>query len=548
MTGEKWAQAIVQLLVQQGVEMFYLAPGSRSTPLAMAVAANRQAQTCVHFDERGAAFAALGYGKGAGKPAALIATSGTAIGNLYPAVMEAHHSRTPLILLTADRPHELRDTGANQSCDQLKFFGDYVEWQVDLALPEEKLATHYLGTTIAQAVHMAKGAVQINCPFREPFFGHSEELPPLHTTHIESAEPQLSLEQAETWAKRLSHEKGVIVLGELPNGTPLEAIDALAERLGWPILAEVTSNGRTLKSSIPYYDSILKTQPSLRPTAVLHLGDRWISKTMNEWLNVAPYFLVAEHERRHDPFHRVTHRFVCNPNTFCKALLPHLASRTGWSSLWREHAAKISENLDLFFAENPALSELTLIRMIEKLPAEWALFLANSMPVRDANTLFFPGDQSAEVFCNRGLSGIDGNIATMVGIAQGANRPVLGLIGDQTTLHDLNSLALLKKSPHPVICLVVNNGGGGIFSYLPIAEKTEILETYFAAAHTLNFEKAAQMFDLPYTNPTSPQQLTDALAKPVSQLIEVTTTRTGSFALRGAMSRSLTSTPAGTLL
>jgi 2-succinyl-5-enolpyruvyl-6-hydroxy-3-cyclohexene-1-carboxylate synthase len=527
--NETWAKKIVSHLITLGVETFYIAPGSRSTPLVLAVA--KLVGGAVHFDERGLAFCALGYGLGAKKPAALITTSGSAVGNLLPAVMEAFHHRVPLILLTADRPPELRDCGANQTGDQVKLFGGYVRWHVDLPCPDPHLPERYLATTLSQAVFRAQeGPVHINCMFREPLLGGAENAPPpVQPTFYEPADVVLSPESVEKWRKRLaSVEKGVIVAGSY-RGRPAHSVLALAEALRWPVLPDILSNVRSLGAHpcvAAHYDLILQNGALEHADAVLHLGDRVVSKPLMRWLEASSpslYCLVANHPFRHDPQHLVTHRFFLDPFAFCEALLPVCGRGT-------LQAPSVRGAVSTFFAAQEAHTEPGLFHFLqERLDAEWALFLSNSMPIRDADGFFFPEHPSALVYANRGLSGIDGVIATAAGLAEGARRPVCAVVGDQAALHDLNSLALLHKSRYPVLLLIINNGGGGIFSFLPQAHLQEHFETYWAGAHAFSFEQGARLFDLPYYNPENRRAwetlFLQAAAHGRSCLIEIRTNR-----------------------
>jgi 2-succinyl-5-enolpyruvyl-6-hydroxy-3-cyclohexene-1-carboxylate synthase len=546
-----WAETIIDQLIQQGVTYFCISPGSRSTPLAIAVSENPRATAFVHFDERGMAFHALGYAKATKKPAALIVTSGTAVGNLYPAVMEAHHSLTPLLILSADRPPELRNNGANQSCDQVKFFGDYVNYQVDLPCPDPALPDRYLSSIISHAVfkasHPPQGPVQINCMFREPFFTANQNLShSFPTTQYETTHTIPSIDSFERWGQILSEtEKGVIVIGSLSSQSSLQPIYALAEKLNWPILADITANARDSTQSIAYFEFILKQYKHLRPELILHFGDRLVSKTLLEWLDAPIYCLIAEHSLLHDPKHRTTHRICCNPSLFCEMMLPKTPTpAASWFDQWHNYSQEIEEKITAFLAEESELSEPGVVQALkEQLDPSWALFIANSMPIRDADALFFPNQPTGPIFANRGLSGIDGNIATAVGISAGCQKGVIALIGDLTALHDINSLAQVSKTPFPIIFIVINNAGGGIFSFLPVAEKATHFETFFATAHTIQFEKAAELFDLPYfhcaTKETWEDTLSQALQANQSCLIEVTTDRKENLALHKKMNQVL---------
>jgi 2-succinyl-5-enolpyruvyl-6-hydroxy-3-cyclohexene-1-carboxylate synthase len=544
--NEKWCTCLIDQLTLQGVNYFCIAPGSRSTPLVLAIAAHPHAHAMVHFDERGAAFHALGVAKATGKPAAVVVTSGTAVGNLYPAVMEASLTRTPLILLTADRPPELRDCGANQTLDQVKIFGSFLRWEIDLPCPDSALLENYLQRTVAYAVMRACaspfGPVQLNCMFREPLFSPSFESEALSHAPIIYASGACEPDTAhlQEWARALSQvKKGVILAGILPPYSSLSSLYALAESLKWPIFPDILSGIRShgaQESIIAHYDLILKSLPDLfKVDAVLHLGDQFVSKTLLEWIDRCKpslYFSVADHPYRHDPKHSVTHRISCDPLSFCKKLLPILsASSSEWLSEWKFLSREIEEEplQEKMREESAILSEPEIIFSLNTLPETWALFLANSMPIRDADLFFFPKEKKGPIFGNRGVSGIDGNIATAIGIAQGSKRPTVALLGDQAALHDINSLAQLKKADIPVIFLIINNGGGGIFSFLPIAQKKDIMEEYFAASHSYSFEAAAALFQIPYFRPTSRENWQfiweETLDKQESCLIEVVTSR-----------------------
>lgn len=534
------AQLVIDQLVQQGVRDFCLSPGSRSTPLALAIAHHPDVTARVHFDERGAAFHALGIAKASNKPTAILVTSGTAVGNLFPAIMEASLAQIPLIVLTADRPPELKDNGSNQTADQVKFFGGYVRWQVDLPCPTREMSDAYIGTTIAHAIfrckHAPKGPVQLNCMFREPLQTNTAILTPhLHSTSYAESERVASTSTLETWAKFFcAEEKGVIIIGHLALSQDLSAIQDLGERLQWPIFADLLSGmreHRTGQNVIPYYDWILKTRTDLQARTILHFGDRLISKTLIEWLSTCSpthYFLVADHPNRHDPKHQVTHRLICNPTVFSKQMLSWIGMRSssGWVDMWRSQAECVAAELRKMFFTMDSLTEPGLaFSLASTLTKRWALFVANSMPVRDADLFFFPSQESSPVFANRGVSGIDGNIATAAGVAEGLKKPTLAVLGDLAFLHDLNSLALVKRAKYPVILLVINNDGGGIFSFLPVSSETAVFEEFFAAPHGLTFEKAAELFGLPYKLLQDIDDLQQILTTGVSCVVEMTTNR-----------------------
>jgi 2-succinyl-5-enolpyruvyl-6-hydroxy-3-cyclohexene-1-carboxylate synthase len=531
-----WAKEILHQLVLQGVDYFCLAPGSRSTPLAFAVSEDPRVKSLVHYDERGVAFHALGYAKATQKPVALISTSGTAVGNFLPAIMEASNSRVPLIVLTADRPPELRDVNANQTVDQVKVFHNFVRWQYDLPCPDAKLPKRFLSTTIGQAIHRAKtGPVHLNCMFREPLFTDQQEEAFFESpSFYEAIEQALPQEALELWSKKLSCiDKGVLIAGSYPTTRSLQPLLKLAERLDWPLLADIDSGIRSYGRSsalIPYFDLLYKTEPQIQAEAIVQFGDRLVSKSLLEWIekqNFTFYCHVADHPERSDPKHQITHRISCDPVYFSEELLSRLPQKSSWLKEWKQQSQAIEERLTF----SNEISEPGIIRWIENaLPADWALFFANSMPVRDAESFFFPKECRGPVFTSRGVSGIDGNIATVAGMSEGSGKPLFALIGDQTALHDLNSLPLLKKTSYPVILCIVNNSGGGIFSFLPIAKKAARFEEFWAAQHEFTFEHAAKLFQLPYYHPSSWKEL-NKIPFTESCILELTTDRAHNYLL-----------------
>lgn len=473
---ESW---IIDQLVQQGVRHFCLAPGSRSTPLVSALLDHKKAKAHIHFDERGLGFFALGIAKSMQKPVAVIVTAGTAVGNLLPAVMEAFYSYTPLILLTADRPHELRDSSANQTCDQVRIFNSFVRWQTDLPV---ELDEKFFRSIVAQGVFAAKknppGPVHFNCPFRDPLYKPDLKLSEGQPIHF--AFPRLAIDSYQ-----IQKSRGVIVVGRLPRFNDIHPILALAKRLKWPVLADILSNARChpTREQVRYFDYMEKPIPDF----VLHFGERMTSKKLLLWLKEikTEYIHVSPFPELQDPERILTGRVQAGIEEFCKSF------QAGFDPNWLQNW----EGFDLEFKDVPFFTEVHAMRKIgECLPKDYGVFLGNGMPIRDADHFLFPKRPRA-FFSNRGLSGIDGNIATIAGLAE--EMPILGFIGDQATLYDLNSLPLLKKTKYPVLLIVSNNFGGGMFHHLPILSSPHF-EKYWAFAHDLRFEKAAELFDIPY--------------------------------------------------
>ncbi|MBI5272968.1 MAG: 2-succinyl-5-enolpyruvyl-6-hydroxy-3-cyclohexene-1-carboxylic-acid synthase [Chlamydiia bacterium] len=496
---------IIDQLVQQGVTHFCIAPGSRSTPLVVAATEHPKATTLVHFDERGLGFYALGFGKGAKRPAAVIVTSGTAVGNLLPSVMEAFHSSTPLLILTADRPPELHDCGANQTCEQVKPFTSFVRWQANLP---PSLNERYFRSIATQAIDYATknhpGPVQLNCQFRERLYASTHPQP--QGAPVPHFPTRLIPSPIQTDAAR-----GIILLGAIP-ASPLPILD-LARRLKWPVFADILSNARNHPSleQIRHFDTLLN-QNSPSPDFVLHLGERMTAK---EALDYPIDLHVSSYPFFQDPMRCLATRIQCDIESFCAQFTAK--TDPSWLPLWQSLDHTAHDTLTRALQNNTPFTEaLFLHQLSQKIPPDNAVFLSNGMQIRNADKFLFPKSCNG-FFGNRGLSGIDGNIATAVGIANGLNSPLVAILGDQTCLHDLNSLALLGKTKHPVTLIISNNFGGGIFSHLPIAA-WPFFETHVAAAHPWSFENAAKMFGVPY------RRFPD-LAFDASSVIELVTAR-----------------------
>ncbi|MCK4934122.1 MAG: 2-succinyl-5-enolpyruvyl-6-hydroxy-3-cyclohexene-1-carboxylic-acid synthase [Simkaniaceae bacterium] len=557
--NEIWATAIVKELVHHGVRYFCMSPGSRSTPLVEAVAKHPLTETMVHFDERGMAYHALGFAHGSGKAAAIITSSGTAVANLMPAIIEASMRQIPLIILTADRPPELRGIGANQTIDQVKIFNEYVRWHVDLPCPSNKIPLRYVGTTISQATSFAnrspKGPIHINCMFREPFSRTDDGISSsinktTYRSQVVTLPTKYSIdsEVLHDLAEELSGiDKGLILVGSLPKDESYSAILALAKRLKWPIFPDISSQLRSCINEpevIPNFDLILKNtqlRKEMRPKAILQFGERMISKKLLEWIDKYPpelYCHITPHPIFHDPIHRITDRIECLPSTFCLDIIPKFTNYNSidWIDLWREKSDCVKHHLARFFHENNQLSEPSIFHMLANfLTKNHALFIGNSMPIRDAESFYSPLGNSIPIFTQRGASGIDGNIATSIGIGAGLEKPIVAIIGDLTFLHDLNSLSQLQSSKTPAVYIVINNKGGGIFSFLPTINKQEYFEPYFATPHDLDLKHAAKLFKIPYHNPKSIDEFEKTLdlikENKTSCLVEIRTDRTQNFQL-----------------
>jgi 2-succinyl-5-enolpyruvyl-6-hydroxy-3-cyclohexene-1-carboxylate synthase len=556
----------VEELVRCGVDFFCVAPGSRSTPLVAAIAANDKAQSLVHFDERGTAFAALGYARATGRPAAWITTSGTAVANGLPAVVEASTDGVPMILLTADRPPELRQTGANQTIDQPDIFGDYVRWRFDLPAPDPTIDPAMVLTTVDQAAYRARrsphGPVHLNLMFREPFLPEEDDVLAGPSPWAEGDEPytryaatKSAVDETEIqalWQTLRQVKRGLVVAGRLASHKQGEAVLRLAGALGWPLLPDIGSQvrlGTDSENLAAYYDALLASDSFAEahaPEVVVHVGGRALSTRLEQFLGRSrpdPYIVVRENPFRLDPAHRVTHSIEADVVDFCAAIV-RVATEdppdedASWMSGWREASERVGHSLNGI--STTELNEPFVARSVSRnVPHDHGLVVASSMPVRDLDTYAAIGGVPVPVAANRGASGIDGTIATAAGFARGLGRPVTLLIGDLALLHDFNSLAMLRDVP--VVVVVLNNDGGGIFSFLPVANHEEFFEPYFGTPQGVGFRPAAEMFGLQYERPETTEEFVElyrkACARDSSTLIEVRTDREENVRLHGELLR-----------
>ena len=568
-----WAKLIVEELVRLGIQHFFVAPGSRSTPLVVAAGNHPNTNVTVHFDERGTAFAALGFGKANMRPAVWITTSGTAVANGLPAVVEASADGTPLLLLTADRPPELRRTGANQTIDQPGIFGSFVRWKFDMPAPSVKISPAFVLTTVDQAVQQTigvpAGPVHLNCMFREPlepsqggesFDDYLQDIgrwigADAPYTQYASSAPAISPASIDLICIALGGiERGVVVAGRLNSFEEADAVATVARKLRWPMLADIASQARLGSEyadiGISGYNLLL--QESIWPQeldAVLHFGRRSTSKRLLAWIeSTAPgiYAVISNHPERIDPTHQVTHRYKTSPIDFAEALIPKLPDRDQnlWFDQWRHAEKRAGAVVSSIIDTSVELNEPLVARLISRLiPAEHGLFAASSMPVRDLDEFATNEGSRAKVTANRGASGIDGSIATAFGFSTSLNNPITALMGDLAFLHDLNSLAMLRDAAHPLVLVVVNNNGGGIFSFLPISSYTDVFEPYFGTPHDIRFKAAAEIFGLNYGSPTTPTQFEEvyrmALDAPRSTILEVFTEREENHVLHSTISRRI---------
>jgi 2-succinyl-5-enolpyruvyl-6-hydroxy-3-cyclohexene-1-carboxylate synthase len=528
------AKVILEELIRHHIRYFCLAPGSRITPFSHALAYEKECEDFIHFDERGLGFHALGYAKATGKPAPIFITSGSALANLFPAVVEAYQSQIPLLIFSADRPYELRDCEANQTLDQVKFFHKYALWEQDLPLFESSYSIDFLASTVAFALHKAqKGPVHINCQFREPFFNpisapsypswsHQKKA---HTTYSGAKTTLLENPQLDP------SKKGIIICGRETTKEEFKAIEKLSIQMNWPIFPDILSYGRLGVSAnvISYFDLIFKNYPALEIESVLHFKNAYLSKSLLVFLekcNLISYAVVSDSERRVNTLHHPTTYYEVSISSFCEQVKfssdpiskEYLMEWQDCNKTVEDYLEKKEQSLDL------VTEPFSIREILGHSKEEDLFFIASSMPIRDAQA-FSKSEFSPKIYSNRGVSGIDGNLATAFGLSQGHDLPIQVIIGDTSCLYDLNSLAQIEELRHPPTLFVLNNSGGGIFSFLPIAKETKIIKRYFQAEHSYHFEEIAKQFNFTYFNLKTKRDLQNFLKQRVNQptLVEIET-------------------------
>lgn len=512
----QWSQAMVAGFVAAGVTHAVISPGSRSTPLALAMLRQAGLECIVTVDERSAAFFALGIAKASQRPVLVLATSGTAPANWFPAVIEASQSGIPLILISADRPPELQDCGANQSIDQINLFGSHVRASHALAAPHAGFAPAYLHHLAARVYEQATwpdpGPVHINQPFREPLIPQDAGLSacPPKTIHVRQPLLQPSPLAVEELAAAISGKPGLIICGELPQNPDFpEAVTQLAAQLDCPILAEPLSNlrfGQHERSRICVHYTSWLAKAEFRPEWVLRFGAYPVTRALQNIIVQVPLQLLVEPRPRwSDPNQQLTQLLRADPVAACQAI--QAASLTPAPDGWQ---ASFSQ-LEAESRPPKAINHITTL--IDELPENCPLFVGNSLAIRQLDTHSGSGEKSLIFYGNRGASGIDGNISTALGIAAIHGR-VVALLGDLTSQHDLGGLALAQG--RNAVIITVNNAGGGIFDLLPQASLPEF-ERGWRTPQAINFEHAALTFGLNYARAENNETFKTALHQAIQQ-------------------------------
>jgi len=553
-----WADRFAAGLHDAGVRDAVICPGSRSAPLALAFDRSPIA-THVSLDERAAGFFGLGLAKASRRPVALVCTSGTAAANFFPAIVEANYARVPLIVATADRPPELRDTGAPQTIDQVKLFGSQVRWFAEVGAPEGSPAmldyVTSLGTrAVAEAWRAPAGPVHLNFVFREPLLPEPDAVPsppasaPGAQVVVEPHPPaQSTVERVAKIARGL--KRGLIVCG--PEDPPPEfaaAVTRLAQVTGYPILADPASQtrfgARPGELVLGAYDAFLRSAPFAErhgPELVIQFGAALTSKAFHAYASrhaAARHVIVDPGAGWRSPARRAREVVTADPAAFAQALSEALDGAADPLPSWRgvferaEHAARatIARHLEGAggFCEGKVFPVL-----LDALPESGTLYVGNSMAIRDLDSFVPEHPRRVRVLANRGANGIDGVVSSALGASAASDDPLLLVTGDLSFHHDLNALHMARGARARATIVIVHNDGGGIFSFLPVA-RHPAFERYFGTPHGLDFAPVAALYGVPYSSPRTWEELKvrarASLQARATEVIEVRTDRDGNRA------------------
>jgi 2-succinyl-5-enolpyruvyl-6-hydroxy-3-cyclohexene-1-carboxylic-acid synthase len=575
-----FAQTLIGELHAAGVAAAVVCPGSRSTPLTLAIARERGIDCTVHLDERSAAFHALGRAKVDGRPVVLVCTSGTAGANFAPAVAEACHARVPLIVLTADRPPELRAWAAPQTMEQRLLYAGFTRWSEEAPCPSEDVGPGYARALARRAVGEATGAapgpVHLNLPFREPLLptalpADTRPARAPSTAEMSStiAAPPATVEVDTAWddadagplARLATTRKGVLVCGADPWDPSLPvAVQRLAHALDWPVLADPASGLRagaaTDEALIAGADLLLRheaTAAALRPELVVRIGAAPTSKAVNQWLArhaEAEVWIVDPAGGYRDPQHRATRRLRMSPRRFCAlaqaAATTHpSAQSSAWRSNWQQADRIARTAVAAVLDRDPRLLTPQLARTLwSQLPADALLYAANSMAVRDVDSFAGPRPAALRLLANRGVNGIDGQVSAALGAAAAWPGPTVLWCGDLTLLHDLGGLLAGRMHDQDLTIVASNDDGGGIFEYLPVSQAIPRpeFETLFAVPHGLDLAALGNGLGWQGVRVDSQDEFAHALQRALRggrHLIEVPVDRAANTALHGALAHAV---------
>ncbi|MFD1333977.1 2-succinyl-5-enolpyruvyl-6-hydroxy-3-cyclohexene-1-carboxylic-acid synthase [Oceanobacillus iheyensis] len=549
----RYVANFVDELAKSGVTDVVVSPGSRSTPLALVFTEHPSIKEWIIVDERSAAFFALGLAKKSNRAVAIVCTSGTAAANYYPAIVEAHYSRVPLLVLTADRPHELRHIGAPQTIEQIKMYGDYTKWFHEMAMPEasDKML-HYVRNKASHAKHVAEegnpGVVHLNFPLREPLTPNFS-LDAIWSTEsytrqniMQEGTKQLTTNQLQILLEEVGpNKKGLFVCGPQADAEFADAVTSLAGKWGIPVVADPLSQLRTGQhhkdNVIDGYDAFLREaeiRQELKPDYIIRFGAMPVSKSYLFYVmeNVeTQQYVIEPNEGIRDHSSNQTTFLFADPTTLCQQLeqmtVVDQDVSTAWLKTWQE-MNQIAKHYLLEGVEEQITEGEAVRGLAEVIPDGSTLYVGNSMAIRDVDTFYMTSPKTINILANRGANGIDGMVSSGVG-ASADNERVTLLLGDLSLFHDMNGLFAAKHYKLPITIVLINNNGGGIFSFLPQAKDKRHFEALFGTPMDLSFEQVAKLYEANYNHVKTEEQLKAALYESYQldglSIIEVKTDR-----------------------
>ena len=541
-TTATFCATLVDEWLHCGVRHAVVSPGSRSTPIALEIANRQEIEMHIFHDERSAAFAALGIAKASGVPAILVCSSGTAAVEFHPAVVEAHHSETPILICTADRPAELQGVGAPQTIDQQNLYGVAIRKFVNAEVANDSEShtwRHIARDLFATSLGDVQGPVHLNLRFREPLMGFATNLPPRSANDavITKKVALPSSRSLRKLNKALESENGLIIAG--PENYRVESILRLAETLGWPIIADPRSGTRVPnKLVVAGADAILRDEDfskRLRPDVVLRFGTLPASKVVNSWLSGsgANQVVITTTPSLTDPDRQCSLHIVSDIDELCAGLVSVHSKESvrkrslSWLDKWVAAEDSAQKAINAALADEPGLTEPGVARAIYALVPEAShLVVSSSMPIRDVEWFGAPRN-GLRVHANRGANGIDGVVSTAVGVALATRQPTTLLIGDIALLHDVNGLINLASRKIDLRIVVIDNNGGGIFSFLPQAQTLDEakFEKIFGTPHDANIKMLAQAHQINTHELTNISDLAEVLSQRGPWLARVVTDR-----------------------
>jgi 2-succinyl-5-enolpyruvyl-6-hydroxy-3-cyclohexene-1-carboxylate synthase len=556
-------RAFVDELARCGVREACTSPGSRSSPIVLALVRDGRLRCYSHIDERCGGFFAVGAAKAACRPVAIACTSGTAAANLVPAVIEAWEARVPLVVLTADRPPELREVGAGQTIDQVKLYGSAAKWFFEVGTHDaSRERMRWMRMLACRAVWTAlegrPGPVHLNFALREPLVPPAD-LGPDPLPGRSGGRPWLlrstpgqdaaAAGRALAVVARDAH-RPVVVAGRAEPA--LDAITPACERLGWPLLADPLSGARRGDAAIAHYDLLLRSAAfaaAQRPDLVVRCGDLPTSKPLRAWLDGlgdgVTQLAFDPQSAWQDPGAVLHAVLAADPVATLAATAGHAPSADpAWLVAWRRADGRAAAAIDDVLGADELSEPLVARELGARLPAGATLFVASSMPVRDVETYTAVRADAPRVLCNRGANGIDGTVSSAFGAAAVSDGPVVLLIGDVALAHDLGGLLAARRTGLSLTIVLLHNDGGGIFEFLPLAGERDAFEQHIATPHGLDYAHAAALYGCDHERVRTVDELRAGLARALpggaTTILEVRTDRTANLALHRDLAAAAT--------